>query len=224
MRAHAYIDGFNLYHGALKGRPGCKWLDLRKLCSALLPPAFELVDLRYYTAKMAESGRAQRQDVYLRALRGENAPFFYKKGRFQRKTVVLPRADDGEEVAVRLLQEKQSDVNLAVQLVADACDRRMEAALVITDDSDQEGALRMVREECGVFLVVASPRGLSGLAEAVGADISKTLYEDLLRECQLPDPSIDDEGRAVHRPKNWVDPENAEAAPKSGLLSSFRSS
>lgn len=164
MRAHAYIDGFNLYHGALEKRPACRWLDLRKLCVALLPPTCKLEELHYYTARMTEAGKAQRQDVYLRALRGECAPFFYKKGRFQRKALVLPRVDDGTDVAVRLLQEKQSDVNLAVQLIADACDRRMEAALVITDDSDQEGALRMAREECGLFLVIASPRGNSGLA------------------------------------------------------------
>jgi hypothetical protein len=172
-----------------------------------LPPTCTLDELRYFTARMVESGPAQRQDVYLRALRGENAPFLYKKGRFQRRTLVLPRADSGEEVAVRMLQEKQSDVNLAVQLVADACDRRMEAALVITDDSDQEGALRMVREECGLFLIVASPRGSSGLARSVRADLSKTIHEALLRECQLPDVSIDDRGREVFRPRTWMDPE-----------------
>ena len=206
MQAHAYIDGFNLYHGAVKNRPGCKWLDLRKLCVQLLPPACDLTALYYYTARATDSERAQRQDVYLRALRRECAPFFYKKGRFQRKTLSLPRADDGGDVDVRLLQEKQSDVNLAAQLVADACDHRMEAALVITDDSDQEGALKRVREECGLFLVVASPRSHAGLAETVRADLSKSLHEDLLRECQLPDPAMDDEGRLVYRPSTWVDP------------------
>jgi hypothetical protein len=139
-------------------------------------------------------------------LRGENAPFFYKKGGFQRKVLRLPRVDTGEKVAVRFLQEKKSDVNLASQLVADACDGSMEAALVITDDYDQEGALKMVRQECGLFLVVASPRCSPGLAEEVGANLSKSLHEDLLRECQLPDPSIDDKGYEVHRPKAWVDP------------------
>lgn len=31
-----YVDGFNLYYGALKGRPH-KWLDLEALCRVLLP-------------------------------------------------------------------------------------------------------------------------------------------------------------------------------------------
>jgi hypothetical protein len=206
VRVHAYIDGFNLYHGAIKGRPGCKWVDLRKLCASLLPPTGELGEIHYFTARLKEPGKAQRQDVYLRALRGECAPFFCRKGRFRRKTLVLPRADDGTEVTVRLLQEKQSDVNLAIKLVADACDQRMEAALVVTDDSDLEGALRMVREECCLYLIVASPRGRRGLATAVRADLWRAVQEDLLRGCQLPDPSIDDEGWEVFRPKSWGDP------------------
>ena len=33
---HVYIDGFNLYYGALKGTP-YKWLDLEALCRKLMP-------------------------------------------------------------------------------------------------------------------------------------------------------------------------------------------
>lgn len=35
-RVNVYIDGFNLYYGALKRTP-YKWLDVSKLCQALLP-------------------------------------------------------------------------------------------------------------------------------------------------------------------------------------------
>jgi hypothetical protein len=228
VRANAYIDGFNLYHGALQERPACKWLDLRALCSRLLPPDYELAEVHYFTARVGHSpddpGRPQRQDVYLRALKGECQPFFYVKGRFQTKTRLLPRVGTGEPVAVRLTQEKGSDVNLAARLVSDACEERVEAALVITDDFDLEGALRVATEECGVQLTVASPRGRADLAEAVGADYTKRVHTQLLRECQLPEMALDHEGREVFRPPAWADSENAEAAPKSGLLSSSRSS
>lgn len=37
-RTIVYIDGFNLFYGALKGRgAGIKWLDLAELCRRLLP-------------------------------------------------------------------------------------------------------------------------------------------------------------------------------------------
>ena len=227
MRANAYIDGFNLYHGALRGRPECKWLDLRALCSRLLPQGYQLDELHYFTARVGHStddpGRPQRQDVYLRALKGECQPFFYVKGRFQTRTRRLPRVGSDEVVAVRFSQEKGSDVNLAARLVADACEGRIDVALVITDDFDQEGAMKVAREERGVRLVVASPRGRTELGEAVGADFRKKVSGDLLRECQLPEMAVDHEGREIFRPAAWG-PRNGEAAPKGGLLSSSRSS
>jgi hypothetical protein len=36
MRTNIYVDGFNLYFGALKGTP-YKWLNIHAL-SAMLPP------------------------------------------------------------------------------------------------------------------------------------------------------------------------------------------
>ena len=36
MPTYVYIDGFNLYYGAVKGTPH-RWLDLEALCRQLLP-------------------------------------------------------------------------------------------------------------------------------------------------------------------------------------------
>ena len=36
MKFNAYIDGFNLYKGALQKRPELKWLDLRSYCQSRL--------------------------------------------------------------------------------------------------------------------------------------------------------------------------------------------
>ena len=70
-RAYVYIDGFNLYYGALKRTP-FKWLDLGKLCQALLPnDAIE--SIQYFTARVSARPYNQSapldQQVYLRALR-----------------------------------------------------------------------------------------------------------------------------------------------------------
>jgi NYN domain len=229
LRANAYVDAFNLYHGALKHRPGYKWLDLRGLCSRLLPPSYELDQLYYFTSRVghseADPGQPQRQDTYLRALKGANFPFRYVKGRFQTRTLRLPAVESGDLVSVRRTEEKASDVNLAARLVSDACDGNMDAALVVTDDFDQEGALKIVKEECGVTLIVASPRCRKELARAASADFTKMIHEELLRESQLPEMVLDHDGHEVFRPEAWRDvPQNGEAAPKDGLLSSSRSS
>ena len=36
MKTIVYVDGFNLYYGAVKGTP-YKWLDIARLCQSLLP-------------------------------------------------------------------------------------------------------------------------------------------------------------------------------------------
>ena len=46
QRANVYIDGFNLFYGALKGRPSLKWLDLAAFGRSLLLPDQELHRVR----------------------------------------------------------------------------------------------------------------------------------------------------------------------------------
>jgi hypothetical protein len=36
IRTFVYVDGFNLYYGAVKGTP-YKWLDIQRLSELLLP-------------------------------------------------------------------------------------------------------------------------------------------------------------------------------------------
>jgi hypothetical protein len=48
VRANVYVDGFNLYHAALKGTP-YRWLDLRKLARFLLPHD-RIHRIRYFTS------------------------------------------------------------------------------------------------------------------------------------------------------------------------------
>ena len=36
MKTIVYVDGFNLYYGALKGTP-YRWLNLAEMCRQLLP-------------------------------------------------------------------------------------------------------------------------------------------------------------------------------------------
>ena len=48
MRTNVYVDGFNLYYGAVKGTP-YKWLDLRKCCE-LVFPRNEIHEIHYCTA------------------------------------------------------------------------------------------------------------------------------------------------------------------------------
>ena len=65
MRTRVYVDGFNLYYGALKGTP-FKWLDLVKLAYQLLPVGYSVTKLKYFTARVSgipDAGAPARQQA-----------------------------------------------------------------------------------------------------------------------------------------------------------------
>jgi len=70
MRTYVYVDGFNLYYGALRGTP-YKWLNLPTLCTLLLP-GYQVEKMKYFTAHIQarpdDPDQPTRQQVYLRAL------------------------------------------------------------------------------------------------------------------------------------------------------------
>lgn len=51
MRTHIYVDGFNLYYGALKDSIH-KWLDLKQLFTNILQPKNKIDRIKYYTARV----------------------------------------------------------------------------------------------------------------------------------------------------------------------------
>src|SRR4051812_48159912 len=112
MRANVYIDGFNLYYGALRDHPACKWLDIAAWARKfLLLPGQELHRIRYFTARVSgsatNSSQPQRQDAYFRALRTIDDLSIHE-GQFQRRPVWMPRAHGTGNVQVMKTEEKGS--------------------------------------------------------------------------------------------------------------------
>lgn len=140
-----YIDGFNLYYGALRNTPH-KWLDVEALCRRLLPKD-DINRIRYFTARITarpdDPQQAQRQETYLRALRTLPLVSIHY-GHFLTHPVRLPLANprpSGPRTAeVFRTEEKGSDVNLASHLLLDAFQKNCETAVVVSNDSDPSSA------------------------------------------------------------------------------------
>lgn len=65
-----YIDGFNLYFG-LKSAKLKKyyWLDIQKLAIELLNNDEELIEVKYFTARISDPpDKQQRQSTYIQAI------------------------------------------------------------------------------------------------------------------------------------------------------------
>jgi hypothetical protein len=136
-KVNVYVDGFNLYYGALKRTP-YKWLDLSKLCDAMLP-ADTVQRIYYYTARVSarpyNATAPVDQQIYLRALRTiPNLMITY--GHFLTHSVRMPLSGVTplQRVWVDKTEEKGSDVNLAAHLIRDAFLKRFEVAVLISWD------------------------------------------------------------------------------------------
>ena len=155
-----YIDGFNLYYGALKRTP-YKWLHVGRLCALMLPQD-DIVAINYYTALVsARPGNPSApndQQIYLRALRTiPNISINYGHFLTHSVSMALTGVTPTKRVWVDKTEEKGSDVNLAAHLVRDGFQRAFEVAVLITNDSDLAEPVRIVRQELNLPVGILNP-------------------------------------------------------------------
>ncbi len=202
-----YIDGFNLYFGALKGTP-YRWLDLDKLCSYLLPQNV-VTHFRYFSARVSarpnDPDAPMRQETYWRALRSIPHLEIYQ-GHFSAHVksmpVAKPRAGHAPTVKVISTQEKGSDVNLAAHLLMDAFKGRFDVAVVISNDSDLITPIRMVREEFKKTVGILNPYENPSKDLFKLASFYKPIRQNVLQLSQFPVTMKDSRGE-FHKPMSW---------------------
>jgi len=143
IRVSAFIDGFNLYHAIHDlGRNELKWLNLRALLENFTKKGLhELGDIFYFSAYADWlQEKRKRHLVYVRALK-----------HFQ-VTPIMGNFKD-KDIECRVCsnmwvdhEEKQSDVNLAVELVREAYKDSYDQALIVSGDSDLAPPIRLLKE------------------------------------------------------------------------------
>ena len=140
MRTNVYIDGFDLYNRAVKDT-SYKWLNLSKLCQALLP-RHEIHRIRYFTAlvhaRPNDPQAPQRQQIYLWALKtipSLTMEFGQFRSCVKERPLVTATPGQPRNVLVHDTEEKGTDVNLATHLLMDGYVDDYEQALVISNDA-----------------------------------------------------------------------------------------
>jgi len=199
----AYVDAFNLYHG-LRERYQHRylWLDLTALVGRLRPND-SIVAVRYFTAIVRNNQAAQaRQQAYLSALAahcGPNLQIIH--GRYQAKAVSCRQCG----VSWTSYEEKETDVNIAVSLVADAASGASDIALLISADSDLCPAIRTSRVVAPSLRMIAAfpPRRNSFEIKTLIPGAFQLAQVDI-RNSLLPPTVVDSaSGRKYQRPAKW---------------------
>lgn len=203
-----YVDGFNLYYGAVKGTP-YKWLDINKLVQMLLPKN-QVLKIKYFTAlvnaRPQDPDQPIRQQIYLRALKTiPNMEIIF--GHFLSHEVSMPLANclPGHQKYAQVIktEEKGSDVNIATHLLHDGYQGAYGVAIVISNDSDLVEAIRIVRNELKKGVIVLNPFKDTPSQELKKvATFLKPIREGVIAASQFPDSMIDSKG-TFNKPSKW---------------------
>ncbi|MFC1933646.1 NYN domain-containing protein [Chloroflexota bacterium] len=217
MSTNVYIDGLNLYYGALYNTP-FKWLDIGALCSTLLPGR-SINRIRYFTARVISLPHDQnaptRQDIYLRALRTIPNLTIHDESRFAARVSLYPQYPlayinnqlnkPPNRVQVQKLEEKRSDVNLASWLLDDFFSKDFDDAVVISNDSDLTTPIEIITTKYSKNVGVINPhhkRKPSRDLRNAATFSMQTINRKVLANCQFP-PTLTDISGIFTKPPSW---------------------
>ena len=218
-----YIDGYNLYYGLLKESPDSKWLNLRALVAAMFKEKHEIRSIKFFTARVRtyphDIAAEERQKIYLQALAAFGGVEIIE-GFYSKKKIWLPHVNGKCKTCeeshagmahVVKLEEKRSDVNLAVAALVDAMRSDADCFVLVTGDSDQAGTVYALRHEFGKSVLVFNPHMAVSEHLKRAATYYAHIPRDLPAKCQLPDViPIGTHGRTIHRPAAWIAPSSAQ--------------
>ncbi len=198
-RVIAYIDGFNLYHAIdALNRPHLKWVDLWALVASFLRPDQALIAVNYYSAYatwMPDAHTRHRQFTNALQAVGVNVCISEFRDRYQECYRCGNRWVAHEE--------KQTDVRMAVDIVADCLEHKFDLAVVVTADSDMGPAVQKVRSIPGKTLLMVAPPGRFNRARDL--KFTHQIRQGRINRCLLPREIIRD-GRVIATRPSQYDP------------------
>lgn len=227
----AYVDGYNLYYGRLRGTPH-KWLDLVSFCDQLLAQRAQNEHLAHLTlftapalARFASHGDASvnAQAAYHRALAFKYPSRFsivYGSHTFDRNGTLIPTFVKGAAYNrmvrshVWKLEEKKTDVNLAMAIYRDAVRQKYERIILFSNDSDAEPVLEAVRQDfpeitIGLVLPIHPVPATGSISRRVSGSLTKqsdwflpSITDAQLAAAHLP-PHVPTSKKPIRKPPHW---------------------
>ncbi|WXT99673.1 MAG: D-alanine--D-alanine ligase [Catillopecten margaritatus gill symbiont] len=150
QRAIVYIDGFNLYNGIRQFGQKYKWLDIESLSQSFVEEGVALEKTKFFTAKLNGNNKAvNNQKTYLSALTKhcKNTNIIYGYFSKARKCKFCNHKN---------FVEKQTDVNIACEMIKDAYLDNFDIAYLVSGDSDLLYPIEEIKR-LGKHIIIASP-------------------------------------------------------------------
>lgn len=212
LRAALYVDGFNLYHPI--HRMGgewshLKWASLWRLGENLVrPQQQELVKVLFCTAVPSirqDMGKRQRHEQFNDAQRACGVTVI--NGHYVPEDI----EDNGVPTGHKKWTEKQTDINVALELIMDGLDDIYDVALLLSADTDQVATARVFAERLAPlgkrFVGVAPPDRKAPAGYSEFNIRSVTLKREDIEQCVMQE-TLQYGGRQITRPPEYAPPDN----------------
>ncbi len=197
-----YIDGFNFYFG-LKAKNWRKfyWLDTVKFFESFLKPHQELVAVKYFSAVQKRTDKADRQDLFFSANK-LNSKFQLHLGKFLQKKLICRNCKD----AIIQYEEKETDVRIATQMLADMISEKCDITVVVSADSDLVPPIETINEinpNHKIWIFFPPKRWSNDLANMANLYIKLERHYDRFNKAVLSDEIQTKSNYVLKRPKRW---------------------
>lgn len=138
-RVTFYVDGFNFYYGIRTEKrfnsewERAYWINLVKLFEQFLGNDQKLEKVIYFTASPLNKDKSSRQSAFLNANKLINGiRFEVVRGKYLDKTITCPKC----KYAISRPEEKKTDVNLSIRMIADCVQDNTDVLVLVSGDSD----------------------------------------------------------------------------------------
>ena len=207
FKVNFYIDGFNIYHAIdrLKNNK-LKWINYYDLCKSLLKNDEIINEIYYFSAYAFWKPYSQNKHyIFIQALKHFNVNVVL--GNFKKKTQNLNIKDSNGNIINYYYvyhEEKESDVNIAIHLVRDACNRNCDKAILLSGDSDLVPAIKMAKQENSNLKVgVVIPANVQAGSLKKVSDFNTKLSKINISSLLLPHSILLKNGKTIICPKDW---------------------
>ncbi len=202
QRVIVYVDGFNFYYG-LKHDSHWKryyWLDMVKFFELGLKENQELLAVKYFSAIPDNELKMKNQDAFFQANK-QNPKFQLILGKYLKKEITCRNCG----YTIRTYEEKESDVRIATQIVADAFQKVCDISIVVSADSDMVPAVELALKAHQRVFVYFPPNHFSSVLNSIcGGAVFLQRYEKRFKQCLMPDVvHLDKYDFDLHIPEKW---------------------
>lgn len=209
-RAALYVDGFNLYHPIKAMGDDCnhlKWASLWQLGLNLTAPhEQELVKVLFCTAVPSVRQSPDKRDRHITFNAAQRAcGVDIIEGHYVPENIEIDGVPTGEQKWT----EKQTDINVALEMIFDGLDDLYDIALLLSADTDQVATARVFHERLsplGKRMIGVAPPNRSipsGYSKFKVPEVKLKQYD--IEQCIMP-AILDHQGTQITRPEAYDPP------------------